>query len=91
MADLDPAIAADPGFLMAYVLKALISGLSTEKPQIAHALSVLGTGKEISTSEVEHPNDAIAMFAAHQGDFLLGQSDELRDRERDEQSIGERN
>jgi tetratricopeptide (TPR) repeat protein len=29
---------------------------------------------------VEHPNDAIAMFAAHQGDFFLGQLGELRDR-----------
>jgi tetratricopeptide (TPR) repeat protein len=29
---------------------------------------------------VEYPNDAIAMFAAHQGDFLLGRSSELRDR-----------
>jgi tetratricopeptide (TPR) repeat protein len=29
---------------------------------------------------VEHPNDALAMFAAHQGDFFLGQSSELRDR-----------
>ena len=110
VADLDRAIAADPGFLMAYVLKALISGLSTEKPQIVHASSVLGTGKEIGTSDssretkhlaaveawlhghfsqasvvwedilVEHPNDAIAMFGAHQGDFLLGQTGELRDR-----------
>ena len=29
---------------------------------------------------VEHPHDALAMFAAHQGDFFLGQSSELRDR-----------
>ncbi|HVO68589.1 MAG TPA: tetratricopeptide repeat protein [Aggregatilineaceae bacterium] len=29
---------------------------------------------------VDHPDDALAMFAAHQGDFLLGQSSELRDR-----------
>lgn len=29
---------------------------------------------------VDHPNDALAMFAAHQGDFFLGQSSELRDR-----------
>jgi tetratricopeptide (TPR) repeat protein len=29
---------------------------------------------------VEHPNDALAMMAAHQGDFFLGQSSELRDR-----------
>ncbi len=29
---------------------------------------------------VESPNDALAMFAAHQGDFFLGQSSELRDR-----------
>jgi tetratricopeptide (TPR) repeat protein len=29
---------------------------------------------------VEHPTDALAMFAAHQGDFFLGQSSELRDR-----------
>jgi tetratricopeptide (TPR) repeat protein len=29
---------------------------------------------------VEEPRDALAMFAAHQGDFLLGVSSELRDR-----------
>ena len=29
---------------------------------------------------VEFPNDALAMFAAHQADFLLGSSSELRDR-----------
>jgi tetratricopeptide (TPR) repeat protein len=29
---------------------------------------------------VEQPQDALAMFAAHQGDFFLGQSSELRDR-----------
>ena len=29
---------------------------------------------------VQQPNDALAMFAAHQGDFFLGQSSELRDR-----------
>jgi hypothetical protein len=29
---------------------------------------------------VENPSDALAMFAAHQGDFFLGQSSELRDR-----------
>jgi hypothetical protein len=29
---------------------------------------------------VDHPNDALAMFAAHQGDFFLARSSELRDR-----------
>lgn len=29
---------------------------------------------------IEQPSDALAMFAAHQGDFLLGRSSELRDR-----------
>lgn len=29
---------------------------------------------------VAHPNDGLAMFAAHQGDFFLGQTSELRDR-----------
>jgi tetratricopeptide (TPR) repeat protein len=29
---------------------------------------------------VDNPNDALAMLAAHQGDFFLGQSSELRDR-----------
>jgi tetratricopeptide (TPR) repeat protein len=31
-------------------------------------------------SLVDNPNDALAMLAAHQGDFFLGQSSELRDR-----------
>lgn len=110
VADLDRAIATDPSFLMASVLKALIFGLSTEKSQVAEALLALGTGKQFWRSAspretkhlaaveawlhgqfseacavwedilVEHPNDAIAMFAAHQGDFFLGQLSELRDR-----------
>jgi tetratricopeptide (TPR) repeat protein len=29
---------------------------------------------------IDHPHDALAMFAAHQADFLLGASSELRDR-----------
>ncbi len=29
---------------------------------------------------IDQPDDALAMFAAHQGDFFLGQSSELRDR-----------
>jgi tetratricopeptide (TPR) repeat protein len=29
---------------------------------------------------IEQPNDALALFAAHQSDFLLGRSSELRDR-----------
>ncbi len=110
LADLDRAIATDPGFLMAYVLKALILGLSTEKSLVADAQSTLSFAKrniiDASSWEtkhvaaveawlrgqfseacaawedilVEHPNDAIAMFAAHQGDFFLGQLSELRDR-----------
>jgi tetratricopeptide (TPR) repeat protein len=110
VADLDRAIATDPSFLMACVLKALIFGLSTEKSQVADALLALGTGKQFWRSAspretkhlaaveawlhghfseacavwenilVEHPNDAIAMFAAHQGDFFLGRLSELRDR-----------
>jgi len=109
LADLDRAVAADPDFLMAYVLKALILGLSTEKSLLADAQSTLSFAKRIVSASswetkhvaaveawlggqfseacavweeilVEHPNDAIAMFAAHQGDFFLGLSIELRDR-----------
>src|SRR6266403_6095051 len=110
LADLDRVIATDPGFLMAYVLKALILGLSTEQPLVAEAQSTLSFAKQNAVSAsswetkhvaaveawlrghfteagtvwedilVEHPSDAIAMFAAHQGDFLLGQLSELRDR-----------
>src|ERR1700680_227101 len=50
VADLDRAIATDPGFLMAYVLKALIFGLSTEKSQVGDALSLLAVGNQIRTS-----------------------------------------
>jgi tetratricopeptide (TPR) repeat protein len=110
LADLDRAIATDPGFLMGYVLKALIFGLSTERALVGNASSLLEAAKRIATSAsfremkhvtaveawlggrfvdacavwedilVEHPHDAIAMFAAHQGDFFLGQLSELRDR-----------
>jgi tetratricopeptide (TPR) repeat protein len=110
LAELDRAIATDPGFLMAYVVKALILGLSTEKSLVAEAQSTLSFGKQNSLSAsswetkhvaaveawlrghfaeasaawedilVEHPSDAIAMFAAHQGDFFLGLLSELRDR-----------
>src|SRR5258708_20910799 len=110
LAELDRAIATAPGFLMAYVLKALILGLSTEKSLVAEAQSTLSFAKqntikasswetkhvaaveawlrghfaEASTAWedilVEHPSDAIAMFAAHQGDFFLGLLSELRDR-----------
>src|ERR1700736_618475 len=110
LADLDRAIATDPGFLMAYVLKALMLGLSTEKSLVTDAQSTLSVAKRnikgASSREtrhvaaverwlrgqfseacsvweeilVEQPGDAIAMFAAHQGDFFLGQLSELRDR-----------
>src|ERR1700737_3207369 len=102
LADLDRAIATDTGFLMAYVLKALILGLSTERSLVAVARSTLSVAKRniISATSretqhvaaveawlrgqfseacavwedilVEHPSDAIAMFAAHQGDFFRG-------------------
>jgi tetratricopeptide (TPR) repeat protein len=95
---------------MAYVLKALILGLSTERSLIADAQSALAVANRLGASAspremrhvvaveswlcgrfseacadwegilVEHPNDAIAMFAAHQADFFLGQLSELRDR-----------
>jgi len=110
LADLDRAIAADADFRMAYVLKAIIHGLSTEKSQTADAHSALAAarriGKPASFREtkhaaaveawlcgqfsgacaeweeilVAHPDDAVAMFAAHQADFFLGQTSELRDR-----------
>jgi tetratricopeptide (TPR) repeat protein len=107
VADLDRAIATDPGFLMASMLKALILGLSTEKSQVSDATALLAAAQRIWTRAssretkhvaavdawldgrfsdacavwedilVEHPNDAIAMFAAHQADFFLGQLSEL--------------
>jgi tetratricopeptide (TPR) repeat protein len=110
LADLDRAIATDPDILMAYVVKALILGLSTEKSLVADAQSRLSVAKRdiksASSREikhvaaveawlrgqfseacavwedilVEHPSDAIAMFAAHQADFFLGRLSELRDR-----------
>src|SRR5258706_4146274 len=108
LADLDRVIATDPGFLMAYVLKALILGLSTEKPLVAEAQSTLSFAKQNAVSAsswetkhvaaveawlrghfteagtvwedilVDHPSDAFAMFAAHQGNFFLGQMIEIR-------------
>src|SRR5258708_11936209 len=58
LADLDRAIATDPGFLMAYVLKALILGLSTEKPLVAEAQSTLSFAKrniiDASSWETKH-------------------------------------
>lgn len=110
LADLDRAIARDSNFLMGYLLKALILGLSTEVALVSGARAALDLArhsvKSASSREakhlaaveawiggrfsnacslwedilVEHPNDAVAMFAAHQGDFFLGQLSELRDR-----------
>jgi len=110
LADLDRALAADPGLGMAYVLHALIAGLSTERPQVAAALERLATARRRSSDDserfrrhlaaaeawargefaaaclgweeilIDHPADAVAMYAAHQADFFLGQSRELRDR-----------
>jgi tetratricopeptide (TPR) repeat protein len=110
LGDLDRALAADRGLTMGYVLKALIAGLSTERPQVTAASSTLATARRSGAdtsaraaghlAAVEawlrgefaaaciawedlltlHPNDAVAMYAAHQADFFLGQSSELRDR-----------
>jgi tetratricopeptide (TPR) repeat protein len=110
LAELDRVIARDRRFLMAYLLKALILGLSMERTLLSEAQSALeiaGAMIKIATSRetkhlkavkawldgrfseacclwedilVEQPNDAVAMFAAHQGDFFLGRSNELRDR-----------
>jgi len=110
LAELDRALVADPGLGMAYVLKALIAALSTERSQVAAALETLAAARRLGTDTsarvaghlaaadgwlrgdftaacrlweqllLAHPNDAVAMYGAHQADFLLGQTSELRDR-----------
>src|ERR1700680_3742297 len=58
VADLDRAIATDPGFLMASVLKALIFGLSTERSQVSDALALIAAVQRIgagaSSRETKH-------------------------------------
>ena len=108
--DLERAIAAEPRFSMAHVLKALVLGLSTDKSLMGGALSSHAAARSIESGNcapvtrhiaavdawlrggftaacaiweeilIEQPDDAIAMFVAHQGDFLLGHVSELRDR-----------
>jgi tetratricopeptide (TPR) repeat protein len=110
VAEVDKAIATDPGFVMGHVLKGLLCVLGTEKSLLPDARAALEAAKAVSSgasdreqlhllalgawiegrlgdacallerSLVDNPNDALAMLAAHQGDFFLGQSSELRDR-----------
>jgi hypothetical protein len=110
VAEVDAAIAIDPGLVMGHVLKGVLCILGTDKSQLPDARAALvaaqGVAGHATQREqghiaalaawvdgrlfdactcwervlVDEPSDALAMFAAHQGDFLLGQSSELRDR-----------
>ena len=66
--------------------QATAKGATTREQQHLRALEAWVDGRlngACATWEsilVEQPDDALAMFAAHQGDFFLGQSSELRDR-----------
>jgi tetratricopeptide (TPR) repeat protein len=108
--DLDRVVAAEPRFLMAHLLKAMLLGMSTDKALLPDTEAALGRADDLACAAgererrhvraiqawlagrfadaaehwesilVDQPNDALALFAAHQGDFLLGRSSELRDR-----------
>jgi tetratricopeptide (TPR) repeat protein len=110
LAEVDKAIAIDPGLVMGHVLKGLLCVLGTERQLLPDARAALEAARAVSSgasdreqlhlqaldawidgrlgdacaswerSLVDNPNDALAMLAAHQGDFFLGQSIELRDR-----------
>ncbi len=110
LAEVDKAIAIDPGLVMGHVLKGLLCVLGTERQLLPDARAALEAARAVSNgasdreqlhlqaldawidgrlgdacanwerSLVDNPNDALAMLAAHQGDFFLGQSSELRDR-----------
>jgi tetratricopeptide (TPR) repeat protein len=110
LAEVDKAIAIDPGLVMGHVLKGLLCVLGTERQLLPDARAALEAARAVSggasdreqlhlqaldawidgslgdacanweRSLVDNPNDALAMLAAHQGDFFLGQSSELRDR-----------
>ncbi len=110
VAEVDAAIAVDPGLVMGHVLKGLLCVLATESALLPQATAALEAGEAVaagvSPRELRHlqalrawtegrlraacavwedilvdePADVLAMFAAHQTDFFLGQSSELRDR-----------
>lgn len=111
LAAAEAAAAADPGLVMAHVLKGVLCVLGTEKSLLPDARAALEAARAAARGSalprerlhldalaawldgrlvsacaaweailVDHPCDALAMFAAHQGDFFLGQSSELRDR-----------
>lgn len=110
VADVQEALAADPGLVMGHCLHAALQLLGTErqllpgaKQAIAAAVAnashatdrerghiaavsafaegsmegALGHWERVLT---DHPEDALAMYCAHQGDFFLARSSELRDR-----------
>jgi len=66
--------------------RAVAKGATTREQQHLDALEAWVGGRLHGACAVwegilvEQPDDALAMFAAHQGDFFLGQSSELRDR-----------
>jgi hypothetical protein len=66
--------------------KAVAKGASLREQMHLHALETWIDGRLNDACAawesilVDQPNDALAMLAAHQGDFFLGQSSELRDR-----------
>jgi hypothetical protein len=110
VAEVEAAIAIDPGLVMGHVLKGVLCILGTDKSLLPDARAALVAARGVAGHAtqreqghmaalaswvdgrlfdacacwervlVEEPSDALAMFAAHQGDFLLGQSSELRDR-----------
>jgi tetratricopeptide (TPR) repeat protein len=81
----DKSLLPDARAALAAARKAAGGATAREQAHIA-ALSAWVEGRLFDACAcwervlVDHPNDALAMFAAHQGDFFLGQSSELRDR-----------
>ena len=82
---MEKCLLADAGAALA-AGKAAATGASIREQRHLQALEIWIDGRLNEACAawedilVEHPNDALAMMAAHQGDFFLGQSSELRDR-----------